>query len=208
VDYGKGAAQRIAAGLGAPGPANLVQVSVNGLLGGGGAADAVHFVITGIRSLEDSDRFPMTLTQWLTQARACFDATVQRQRKRIEEELEKARMSVHAVHRERIISGPTQPWEHVVFRPIWHEDLNRIEVLMAYKKTASYIGKTQRRRNPKTKKRRPPPPPTYHARYSVAFAARYISNGDRIRETEIFKPIIMAPNKVSRHVPWDVGVKY
>lgn len=185
---------RSAAASGIAGPLDLVDLEVNGGVGGRG----LHFVITKATVVEDA----RALRPRFMAARAELDKLVTASRKDLERVLADAKRAALAAN-PHPIKGQVPRAETVVYLPTYRTSTGRIEILLGYRLTAGVMMKfPPPKPNPHPHKHAdgPPLPNPRPLRWSVMMGARYTLDGDKIVAAEVWPPSIQGAGGVA--VPW------
>jgi hypothetical protein len=183
-----------AAAAGIAGPLDLVELEVNGSLGGKG----LHFVITKATVIEDASK----LRPRFVAARAELDKLVKASRRDLERVLGEAKRAAMAANPNPTFAQVPRE-ESVVYMPTYRPSTGRVEILFGYRLTAGVMMKFP----PPKPNTRPhkhyddgtPPPNPRPLRWSVMMGARYTLDGDKIVAEEVWPPSIPGTGAV---VPW------
>ena len=192
-------AREATAAMGVREPVHLVELDVNRGHGSAQVAAASTILATNVVVRDGTELFPHPLVDWLTAARACFDATVSRHAQGLRRQLKRAESQLDAHWQGRIIGVTPGTRRGVLVRPHWNAERRRMEVLFAYKETAN---KTVRTKPSHRNEKGPPVPPELSVRYATAMAARFVSDGNVIREVALYGPMVTEPGFGDHATPW------
>lgn len=174
-----------AAALGIAGPLDLVELEVNGGLGGRGP----HFVITKTKVIEDASK----LRPHFMAARAELDSLVAASRMDLDRVLADARRAALAAN-PHPIKGQLPREDSVVYLPTYRPSTGRLEILFGYRLTAGVMMKfPPPKPDPHPHKHHTDVPPQPNPRpltWSVMMGARYTLDGDRIVAEDVWPPSI------------------
>jgi hypothetical protein len=184
-----------AAAAGIAGPLDLVELEVNGGLGGKG----LHFVITKARRIEDAN----VLAPRFVAARAELDKLVKSSRKDLDRVLADAKRRALAANPYPTVKGNVPRSESVIYWPTYRPSTGRIEVLFGYRLTEGVMMKFPPPKPDTTPHKHEDGPPLPNPRplsWALMFGARYTLDGDKLVQQEVWEPSVVGAD--IRAVPW------